>query len=148
MPTELLVDFTLADARRFYSSAPNPVGAKGLALTLPQVPKGVRNTTLLVNGESRGSQRANPFTSVGAHRVATDITLANARRFYSSTANPVGVEALTASKHYVPFNPFTLVGAHTRILIDFTLANARQLTRQRGTRGSEGVNSVKTVCPH
>ena len=38
-----------------------------------------------------------------------DFTLSNARRFYSSMENPLGVKGLTTSspKTYVPINPLT-----------------------------------------
>ena len=36
----------------------------------------------------------NPFRPVGAHRATYSFTLSNARRFYSSMANPLGVKGL------------------------------------------------------
>ena len=69
-----LIDFTLSNARRFYSSMGNPLPVKGL--TASNVP-------------------INALTAVGALRALTDFTLSNARRFYSSMGNPLPVKGLT-----------------------------------------------------
>ena len=77
-PKSELIDFTLSNARRFYSSNGDPFGVKGL-----------KNSSLLIN----------PFK---LKSELIDLTLSNARRFYSSKGDPMGVKGL---KTYLPY-PF------------------------------------------
>ena len=72
-----LIDFTLSNARRFYSSMGNPLYGKGLT-TSKTVP-------------------INPFPAEWVLRALIDFTLSNARRFYSSMGNPLYGKGL---RHY------------------------------------------------
>ena len=67
-PKSDFIDFTLSNARRFYSSNGDPLGVKGLK-------------TISLN----------PFTPKSDF---IDFTLSNARRFYSSNGDPLGVKGL------------------------------------------------------
>ena len=68
-PKSDLIDFTLSNARRFYSSKGYPLGVKGLKKTIS----------------------LNHFTPKSD---LIDFTLSNARRFYSSKGDPLGVKGL------------------------------------------------------
>ena len=76
--TEGLRDFTLSNARRFYSSMGNPSETEGL-----------RDFTLS-NARRFYSSMGNPSDTEGLR----DFTLSNARRFYSSMGNPSDTEGL------------------------------------------------------
>ena len=69
-----LIDFTLSNARRFYSSMGNPSDTEGLT-----TPKTVP---------------INPPVSVSALMRLRDFSLSNARRFYSSMGDPSDTEGL------------------------------------------------------
>ena len=64
--TLTLEDFTLSNARRFYSSKGDPLGTKGFLKTTS-------------------------FNPLMPNRL-TDFTLSNARRFYSSKGDPLGTK--------------------------------------------------------
>ena len=70
-----LIDFTLSNARRFYSSMGNPSDTE--RLTTPNVP-------------------INASVSVSTLMTLIDFTLSNARQFYSSMGNPSDIEGLKA----------------------------------------------------
>ena len=67
-PKSNLIDFTLSNAGRFYSSKGDPLGVKGL-----------KNISL------------NPFTP---KNNLINFTLSDARRFYSTKGDPLGVKGL------------------------------------------------------
>ena len=67
-PKSDFIDFSLSNARRFYSSKGDPLGAKRLKNYLPY-----------------------PFTPKSDF---IDFSLFNARRFYSSKGDPLGVKGL------------------------------------------------------
>ena len=73
---QALIDFTLSNTRRFYSSMGIPLAVKGLTTSKPVSPFN------------------NPLTTVGAQRALIDFTLSNARRFYSSMGNALAVKGL------------------------------------------------------
>ena len=75
-PKSDLLDFTLSNARRFYSSKGDTLGVKGLK-------------TIFLNSFSPKSD-------------LIDFTLSNARRFHSSKGEPLGVKGLNMSqvRHY------------------------------------------------
>ena len=66
---DVLIEFTLSNARRFYSSKGNPLALKGF-----------KKTILL-----------NPFS---AKDILINFTLSNARRFYLSKGNPLALNGL------------------------------------------------------
>ena len=79
LPRVPLIDFTLSNTRRFYSSMGNPTRVKGL-------------TT------ARFTQKLCPhyLLTLSLPRVPLiDFTLSNARRFYSSMGIPTGVKGLS-----------------------------------------------------
>ena len=80
-----LIDFTLANARRFYSSMGNPLAVKGLT----------------TNSHPGGRQYIpiNALTAVGALMTLIDFTLSNAGRFYSSMGKPLAVKGLTTNSY-------------------------------------------------
>ena len=72
----ILMDFTLCNARRYYSSMGTPLAVKGLTTSkTPNVP-------------------INALTAAGVHITLIDFTLSNDRRFYSSMGNPLAVKGL------------------------------------------------------
>ena len=72
-PKSDLIDFTLFNARPFYSSKGDPLGVKGLK-------------TISLN----------PFPP---NSDLIDFTLSNARHFYSTKGDPLGVRGLKAGFH-------------------------------------------------
>ena len=73
-----LIDFTLSNARRFYSSMGNPTGVKGL--TTARFTQKVKTMS--------------PLTLSLPRVTLIDFTLSNARGFNSSMGNPTGVKGL------------------------------------------------------
>ena len=71
-----LMDFTLSNARWFYSSMGNPLARKGLINSV------------------KSYAPVNPLTAEWALRALIDFTLSNARRFYSSMGNPLAGKGL------------------------------------------------------
>ena len=74
-----LINFTLSNARQFYSSMGNPLGWKGLT-----------------TWKAKNYVPVNPFHLMSAKWHLLIITLSNARPFYSSTGNPLGWKGLTS----------------------------------------------------
>ena len=70
-----IIDLTLSNARRLYSTMENPLGVKGLTTS----------TTM--------STVTLSLPLVSANRALINLTLSNARRFYSSMENPLLVKA-------------------------------------------------------
>ena len=145
-----LIDFTLSNARRFYSSMENPLGVKGLTTSSPK-------TYVPINPLIPNS--AKWHLEILLCLTPGDFTLSNARRFYSSMENPLGVKGLTTSspKTYVPINPLIPNSAkwHLEILLcltpgDFTLSNARRFySSMENPLGVKGLttSSPKTYVP-
>ena len=71
-----LIDFTLSNVRRFYSTNGDPLGSKGLKSYLPQ-----------------------PFP---AQDRLVDFTLSNTRQFYLSKRDPLGTKGLIVLTQYLP----------------------------------------------
>ena len=69
-----LIDLTLSNARRFYSSMGNPLAVKGLTTS--------KTMSTLINA----------LTAVGTLMTLKDFTLSNTRRFYSSMWDPLAVK--------------------------------------------------------
>ena len=121
LPIVPLIDFTLSNARRFYSSMGNPTGLKGL-------------TT------ARFIQELSPLTLSLPIVPLIDFTLSNARRFYSSMGNPTGLKGLTTARFTQKLSPLTL-SLPIVPLIDFTLSNARRFYSSMGNpTGLKGLN--------
>ena len=89
-----LIDFTLSNPRRFYSSMGNPLAGKGLTASKNYVP-------------------INPLTAEWALRAPIDFTLSKARRFYWSMGNPLAGKGLTETWTLIvsiTFYPLTMNG--------------------------------------
>ena len=71
-----LIDFTLSNARQFYSSMGNPLGWKELT-----------------TWKAKNFVPVNPFPPE-CQITLIDFTLSNARRFYLSMGNPLGWRGL------------------------------------------------------
>ena len=103
-----LLDFTLSNARRFYSSMGKPSDTEGLTTPKPSVSVSALMTLLdftLSNArrfylsmgkpsDTEGLTTPKPSVSVSALMTLLDFTLSNARRFYSSMGKPSDTEGL------------------------------------------------------
>ena len=83
------IDFTLSNARRFYSAMGNPLAVQGLTTS--------KTTSPAIN---------NVLTAVRGRTKPIDFTLSNARRFYWSMGNHLAVKGLTTSKTTAPLLSF------------------------------------------
>ena len=98
---DVLIDFTLSNARRVYSSKGNPLALKGLK-------------TISLN----------PFS---AKDVLIDITLSNVRRFYSSKGNPLALKGLMSQHNFQQLVKSFMRGQK---ILDVFLTNCPHLWKQ------------------
>ena len=113
-PIGTFVDFTLSNARPFYSSMGKPLSRKGLTTT-----------------SSKNS--SSPFLTLSCPiGTFVDFTLSNARPFYLSTGNPLGRKGFTTTSCKISSSPFLTLSCPIGTFVDFTLSNTRRFYSSMG----------------